>query len=89
MSVEERRLNPEADLSRRMDTQDALLREIRDMVVSHIAEEKTQKKVDAIAAKSLDEIVLLWRASKILVPALMVLATAVWGAYVWAKEHLR
>ena len=83
------RRQPDAELAHRMDTQDALLREIRDMVVGHIAEEKTQKKVDAVAAKALDEIVLLWRASKIIIPALVASAAVILSAWVWAKEHIQ
>lgn len=72
-----------------MDTQDELLREIRDMIVSHIAEHKERKIIASASAKALDEIVMLWRASKIIIPALIVIVTTVAGAWVWAKDHVR
>ena len=72
-----------------MDTQDAILREIRDMIVGHIAEEKGQQKVDVPVAKALDEIVLLWRASKIIIPAAVAVAVGVWAFAAWWKEHFR
>lgn len=72
-----------------MDTQDELLREIRDMIVSHIAEHEERKIIASASAKALDEIVLLWRASKIIIPALILIVTAAAGAWAWAKDHVR
>lgn len=77
------------DLNRRMDTQDKILLEMRDMLVAHIAEEKAQKKVDAPIARALDEIILLWRASKIIVPALVAVAVGFWACMQWWKEHVK
>jgi hypothetical protein len=82
-------MSDESDLSRRMDTQDTLLREIRDMIVGHIAEEAGQKKVDGPVAKALDEIVLLWRASKIIVPVAVTVAVGLWAFMSWWKEHFK
>lgn len=83
------RRTPDADLARRMDNQDALLREIRDMVVGHMAEDEERKTIGSAASKALDEIVLLWRASKIIIPALIVIVTTVAAAWAWAKDHVR
>lgn len=79
----------DADQVRRMDTQDALLREIRDMIVGHVAEHEERKVIASASAKALDEIVLLWRASKIIIPALIVIVTTVAAAWAWAKDHVR
>ena len=72
-----------------MDTQDELLREIRDMIVRHIAEHEERKIIASASSKALDEIVLLWRASKIIIPALVVIVTAVSAVWAWAKDHVR
>lgn len=65
-----------------MDTQDTLLREIRDTVVKHIAEDETQKQ-------AIQELVVLWRGSKILIPILVGLAGIVVTCYMWAKDHIK
>jgi len=77
------------NLHARMDSQDKMLTEIRDMIVGHIAEEKGKEVVDGPVAKALDEIALLWRASKILVPALVALATAWWAVAQWWNAHFK
>lgn len=71
-----------SELHRRMDTQDTLLREIRDTVVKHIAEDETQKQ-------AIQELVVLWRGSKILIPILVGLAGIVVTCYMWAKDHIK
>ena len=73
------------NLHRRMDTQDALLREIRDKVVAHIAADKEMKP-------SLDELVALWKGSKIIsaiLAALCAFGAALWALFVWAKDHIK
>jgi len=77
------------NIHQRMDMQDSLLREIRDMVVTHIAEAQHQTKVDGPVAKALDEIVLLWRASKIIIPAMLAVVTLLWGLSQWWKDHIK
>lgn len=87
--MEHERREYDVDLSRRMDTQDKLLREIRDMIVGHIGEHKQRAFVEQSTKKALDEIVLLWRASKIIIPALVASAAVILSAWAWAKEHIR
>ena len=76
-------------LNRRMDAQDKILLEVRDLIIGHLAQDTEQKKADAPLAKSLEEISLLWRASKIIVPALIALAIGVIGCVQWWKDHVK
>ena len=78
-----------ADLHRRLDdheklmyAQDELMREVRDTVLANIV-------VDAAHKAALEEMILLWRGSKIMVPALVVMVGALWGMYAWIKDHIR
>jgi len=87
--MSDERRTPDADQAHRMDTQDMLLREIRDMIVGHVAEHEERKIISSASAKALDEIVLLWRASKIIIPALIVIVTTVAAAWAWAKDHIK
>lgn len=86
--VERRKIGVEvmvAEISRRMDRQDAVLAEIRDKLVGHIAEESTIKP-------SIDELVSLWKGSKIISAILAALCAggaAIWGLFVWAKDHIK
>lgn len=77
--------DPIANLHRRMDTQDALLREIRDTLVSHLAVDKEMKP-------ALDELVSLWKGSKVISRILAAFCAAgavLWAMFVWAKDHLK
>lgn len=77
--------DPNENLQRRMDTQDALLLEIRDKVVAHIAQESEMKP-------ALDELVSLWKGSKVIsriLATLCAFGAAVWALFVWAKDHLK
>ncbi len=77
--------DPIANIHRRMDTQDVLLTEIRDMIVAHIATEKEMKP-------ALDELVSLWKGSKIMSRILATVcagAAVLWALFVWAKDHLK
>lgn len=88
--VEKRTGHPAVhNLHRRMDAQDKILLEVRDMLIAHIAEEKEQVRLEAPVTKALDELVLLWRASKILVPLLMICATTLWAFVQWWKDHVK
>lgn len=71
-----------SNLHRRMDTQDKLLLEIRDTMTAHIAEEKSVKP-------ALDELISLWKGSKILIPMLAGAAAMVWAVISWSKDHIR
>lgn len=70
------------NLHRRMDTQDKLLLEIRDTMTAHIAEEKAVKP-------ALDELISLWKGSKILIPLLAGAAAMIWAVISWSKDHIR
>ena len=70
------------DIHRRMDTQDNILREIRDMVIAHITTE-------AKTAQATEELVTLYKGSKLLIPMLAAAAVAVWSIFVWAKDHIK
>lgn len=88
---EERRATCTAihNLHRMMDSQDKILLEVRDLVVGHLAQDTEQKKVDAPLARSLEEISLLWRASKIIVPVLIAVAIGVVACIQWWKDHVK
>jgi hypothetical protein len=77
------------DLSRRMDNQDALLREIKDTLIHHIAKDEERQDIDGPVAKALDEIVLLWRASKVVIPVAVAVAVGLWAFVSWWKEHIK
>lgn len=71
-----------ANIHRRMDSQDKMLLEIRDKINAHITEG------DSIRP-ALEELVTLWKGSKLLIPMLAGLAAMVWGVISWSKDHLR
>lgn len=76
---------PIENLHRRLDTHEELLREIRDKVVAHIAEEREMKP-------ALDELVSLWKGSKVIsriLATLCAFGAAVWALFVWAKDHIK
>jgi hypothetical protein len=80
MPEEIRAVNPE--LIKRIDQQDNILREIRDMVILHIETEK-------ITMKAVEDLVIIWRGSKIIIPALAALFGFVGAMYMWAKDHIK
>lgn len=74
-----------SNMHRRLDTQDKLLLEIRDKIVSHIAEEQQIKP-------ALDELLNLWRGSKVAFRILGLLAAggaAIVSLLAWAKDHVK
>jgi hypothetical protein len=71
-----------ANLHRRMDQQDKMLLEIRDKINSHVVEFEQIRP-------ALDELVVLWRGSKLLIPLLAGGTAMVWAVIVWAKEHIK
>jgi hypothetical protein len=71
-----------ANLHRRMDNQDKMLLEIRDKINSHVVES------DQIRP-ALEELVTLWKGSKILIPILAGGAAMIWAIIVWAKDHIK
>lgn len=66
----------------RLDKQDKLLFAIRDQIVAHIAASEDIKP-------ALTELVAIWRGSKLMIPILAGLVSAIWAIVSWAKEHLK
>ena len=66
------------NIHRRMDLQDDLLREIRDKVIS----QETMKP-------ALDELVTLWKGSKIMIPMMASAAGLLWAFWTWAQDHIK
>lgn len=67
-----------------MDTKD-LARATHDTVVVHVAEERETKA-------AIDELILLWRGSKLMVSGVKILIpvfAALIGAAIWVKDHLK
>ena len=61
------------------------LDELRDMIRDHIEDEKQ-------VAPALNELIALWRASKIItmfIAGAAALISTTWAAVVWIKEHVR
>jgi hypothetical protein len=61
-----------------MDLQEDLLREIRDKVIS----QETMKP-------ALEELVTLWKGSKIMIPLLASAAAMIWAVVAWVKDHIK
>lgn len=81
----EKEHDPITTLHRRMDAQDEMLVEIRDKIVAHIAVDKEMKP-------SLDELVALWKGSKVIsgiLAAFCATGAALWALFVWAKDHIK
>ena len=75
----------DAEVKQRFDKQDVILQEIRDTLITHIAEERHLKP-------SLDELVSLWKGSKVISAILAALCAAgavMWGIFVWARDHIK
>jgi hypothetical protein len=70
------------NLHRRMDTQDKILLEIRDTITAHIATEATIKP-------AIEELVTLWKGSKLIIPMMVAAALSLWGFVEWAMAHIK
>lgn len=73
------------EITRRLDEQDKVLKEIRDTLVTHLAVDKEMKP-------SLDELVSLWKGSKVIsaiLAALFAFGAGVWALFSWAKDHIK
>ncbi len=66
------------NIHRRMDLQDDLLREIRDKVIS----QETMKP-------ALEDLVALWKGSKIMIPMMASAAGLLWAFWTWAQDHIK
>lgn len=71
-----------SNLHRRMDEQDRMLRDIDRKITGHMAEVN-------IIRPALEELVTLWKGSKILIPLLLTLGGAVAAAISWGKDHIK
>lgn len=72
-------------LHARLDAIEALSRDTHSLVSGHIAEERETKA-------AIDELVLLWRGSKLMVSGFKILipvAAALLGAALWLKDHIK
>ncbi len=76
----------EADmLHARLDAIEEVARSTHDSIIGHIAEERETKA-------AIDELILLWRGSKLVVSGFKILIPAVAaliGAVMWAKDHIK
>lgn len=76
----------EADmLHARLDAIEEVARSTHDSIIGHIAEERETKA-------AIDELILLWRGSKLVVSGFKLLIpifAALLGAALWAKDHVK
>ncbi len=70
------------NLNHRLDRQDQMLMEIRDKINAHLIESDNMRP-------ALDELVAMWKGSKLIIPIMSGLAAMIWGVWSWGKEHLR
>ena len=71
-----------SNIHRRMDSQDKMLLEIRDKVTAHVAESEQIRP-------ALEELVTLWKGSKVIIPTLVAGVAMLWAVIAWAKEHIK
>ena len=72
-------------LHARLDAIEAVGRATHDCIVGHIAEEKETKA-------AIDELILLWRGSKLVVSGFKIMipiVAALLGAAMWVKDHIK
>lgn len=72
-------------LQEQMNRQDAILFELRDAIKEHLTESKD-------IGPALKELVVLWKASKLLGSIIAFFAAGaagLWSLFVWAKDHLK
>lgn len=70
------------DLTHRLDRIEDLLKETSDVLLKHVAAEEQIKP-------ALDELITLWRGSKIILPLIVSLAVGAAALVSWIKEHIR
>lgn len=71
-----------SNLHRRMDSQDKMLLEIDRKITAHVAESDTLRP-------ALEELVSLWKGSKLLIPIMAGAAAMIWAVIAWAKDHIK
>ena len=72
-------------LHARLDAIESLSRATHDSIIGHIAEERETKA-------AIDELILLWRGSKLVVSGFKILipvCAALLGAAMWFKDHVK
>lgn len=84
---EERRLHPSSndEIMLRLDRQDAMLSEIRHALSVHIT-------LEAETKPALDELLTIWRGSRVMIPILLGFVTmiaAMYGGLSWLKDHIK
>lgn len=72
----------EAALDKRLDKQDDAIAELRKLIILRNAQDDDLRP-------TLQEMVLLWRGSKIMIPLLVVAAGAIWGFVAWTRDHIK
>lgn len=78
-----------ANIHRRMDSQDEMLREIRDKVVDNSARFDEHLKAEKEVKPAIEELLALWKGSKIIIPALASIAAMAWAVFSWANDHIK
>ena len=74
-----------ANIHRRMDTQDDLLREVRDLITGHIASEQNLRP-------ALEELATLWKASRTIasiIAGMTVILGGLWAIVAWSRDHIK
>ncbi len=71
-----------ADLHRRLDDQEKLIKELCEIVRESIVIDKEHKD-------ALEQMIVLWRGSKIVIPALMIFVPTFLAVIVWFREHVK
>jgi len=72
-------------IHKRLDKQDDLLRELRDMMMEHSATEERLRP-------HLEELVALWRGSRAIAAVMTAIAAllgGLWAIVAWAKDHIK
>lgn len=72
----------EASFQKRMDKQDTDLENLRQLMLLRNAQDDDLRP-------TLHEMVLLWRGSKVIIPAIVVSCGAIWAVITWTKDHVR
>ena len=73
----------------RLDKQDTALAEIKDAMLKHITVEETRDKE---IKPALDELLALWKGTKVLSRILLglgAIGAGLYSIFVWAKDHIK
>ena len=73
------------DLIKRLERQDDMLREVRDLITNHIAAEQNLRP-------ALEELATLWKASRTIsaiMAGLTVILGGLWAIVAWSRDHLK